>query len=213
MSASLARFLKDFSEPTPPPAMPGESVFDFSATSAPEFDLPPEPEIDLEEERREAFEEGRMAMRSELEAQHAEEIEALSQAQAAAEEELKARLEAEMASQLAAKMAEMEQRILEQLSAGVINTLMPILDEQMAKQAVDALADTIKSAFHDEEGVELVLRGPQSLATPLEEALGAAGFKLRFVETDDLDITVEKEETVFMTRLSAWSHSVEELLK
>jgi hypothetical protein len=211
MSASLARYLKDFS--APPPVVQPESSFGLAAMSDFEFDAPVVPEIDLEEERRAAFEEGRAAMRIQLEAAHAEEIAALQDARRESEARMTQMFETEIAVRIANSITEVEASLTNALSAHVFNALLPLIDEQMAARAAEALVKTVHSIFQDEEGIELVLRGPQSLAGPVGDKLAEAGYKFRHIETDEMDLTVEHGDTVLMTRLSAWAESVGEILK
>lgn len=213
MSASLARYLKDFSAPPAPPAILLEEDAGLAESDDFHFHEPPQPEIDLDEERRTAFEEGRAAMLAEMEEDHADRIAALQKAHADAQVALKAEYEQKIAGQIARRLEEIENAMAGQLSASLFNTLLPIINEQLAHKAVEALAASVRSAFHDPDGIEIVLRGPASLADPLSRLLADSGLALRHIETVDRDLTVEHGETVFVTRLAAWGESVEELLK
>lgn len=212
MSASLTRFLKDFSAPPPAPVVE-ESFFDFPATDDVQFEMPTMPEVDLEEVRRLAFEEGRAAMRAELDVQHAGEVAALRKAQADALSGAREAFEAELVGRLAGQMKDIEGRVEELLSASLLDVLIPIINDEMAKRAIESLAEIVRTVFQDEEGLELILRGPQTLADPLAELIASSDFRLRHIESDDIDLTVEHGDVVLMTRLSAWAESVGELLK
>jgi hypothetical protein len=209
MSASLARYLKDFSAP-PPPLV--EDDFDVSFDGGSAFIEPAAPEIDLEEERRIAFEEGRAAMRAELEEEHSRQIEEISQARADAEAEMVDGFEKQMSEAIVQAMAGIEHALSERLSGELLDALMPIVDEQITRKAVDALAASVISAFQEEGGVELVLRGSANLAGRLSKLLDESGFRLRHIEAPGVDLTVEYGETLFATRLAAWRDGVEELL-
>ena len=212
MSASLTRFLKDFSAP-PPAAMVEDTFFDFPAPEDVQFEMPAAPEVDLEEVRKLAFEEGRAAMRAELEVQHAGAVAALRKAQADALSDAKERFEAESVEKLAGQLKDIEGRVEELLSAGLLEVLIPIINDEMAKRAIESLAEIVRTVFQDEEGLELVLRGPQTLADPLADLIASSDYRLRHIESDDIDLTVEHGDVVLMTRLSAWAESVGELLK
>lgn len=209
MSASLARHLKDFSAPPPSIADPFEmpAAVDFAS------DLVQEPQIDLEEVRAEAREEGRTMMRLEMEAEHAQALAALQAENREAQAAQARAVEAEMAARIAEGFASMAADLQETLSKNVLNALMPLLDKQMAERAIESLAATVRSAFAEEGGPELVLRGPAHLADQLADRLTAADYRLRHIEAPGVDLTVEYEETVLVTRLSAWRDSVEELLR
>ena len=212
MSASLARFLKDFSAPEPAPT-PAHDPFDLSAMNEVAFEFPQEPAIDLEEERRVAFEEGRAAMRAELEAEHAAELAAMADARTAAEAAMVKHFESEVMKRISSSLSVITGNLERSVSASVFNTLLPILDKEIAGRAVEALAKSVRSAFEEPGGVELVLRGPQALARPLGELLTESGFRVRHIEADGPDIGVEFEDSVFVTRLAAWRDNLEELIR
>lgn len=209
MSAGLARYLKDFS--APPPSAP--DVFELPAPDEIAYDFPPEPQIDIDALRREAHEEGRAEMQAELQAMHQQQMDALIDAQRQAEADMTAAFEQKMAEQLADTLPRMAEDIQERLSAHVMSALRPILDAAITDRAVDSLAQTVRSVFAGEGGIELVLKGPGSLAEKLRERLAGLDLDFKHVEAPDFDLSVEHGDTVLMTRLSAWRESVEELLK
>lgn len=209
MSAGLARYLKDFS--APPPAAP--EVFELPSASEISFDFPPEPQIDIDALRREAHEEGRAEMQAEMEAAHRQQMEALIASHAQAEAEISAALEQKMAEQLADALPRVAADVQELLATHVMNTLRPILDAAMTDRAVDSLAQTVRTVFAGEGGIELLLKGPGSLAEKLRERLVGLDLDFKHVEAPGPDLSVEHDDTVLMTRLSAWRESVEELLK
>ncbi|SOC83490.1 hypothetical protein SAMN05421890_1940 [Ensifer adhaerens] len=209
MSAGLARYLKDFS--APPPAAP--EVFDLPAPTEIAFDFAPEPQVDLDELRREAHEEGRAEMQAQMQEAHRHEIEALMAAHRQAEAEMAAVFDQRMAEQLADALPRMATDIQNLLSGHVMNALKPLLDAIMTDRAVDSLAQTIRSVFAGEGGIELVLKGPAALAEKLRERLQGQDLEFKHVEAPGFDLSVEHGDTVLMTRLSAWRESVEELMK
>lgn len=209
MSAGLARYLKDFS--APPPSAP--DVYELPEPTEISFDFPPEPQIDLDALRREAHEEGRAEMQAEMQAMHQQQIDALLAEQRQAEAEMAAAFEQKMAEQLADTLPRMAADVRELLSAHVMNALRPILDAAITDRAVESLAQTVRSVFAGEGGLELVLKGPGSLAEKLRERLVGLDLDFKHVEAPGFDLSVEHGDTVLMTRLSAWRESVEELMK
>lgn len=214
MNAGLARYLKDFSAP-PASAAPdfASDVFELPSATEAAFDFPAEPQIDLEELRREAREEGRAEMRAEMQEAHQREIDAMMAAQREAEAGMVAEMERRMAEHLSDALPRIAADIQETLSVHVMGALRPLLDQAMTERAVESLAQTVRSVFAGEGGIELVLKGPASLADRLRERLAGQDLEFRHVEAADVDLTVEHGDTVLMTRLSAWRESVEELLK
>ncbi|HWU61408.1 MAG TPA: hypothetical protein VN112_05225 [Ensifer sp.] len=209
MSAGLARYLKDFS--APPPSVP--EVFDLPEPAEMAFDFVPEPEIDLDALRREAHEEGRAEMHQELQALHQQEIDALVASHRQAEADAAAAAEQKMAEQLGDALPRMVADVTELLGGYVMNALRPILDAAVTDRAVESLAQTVRSVFAGEGAIELVLKGPGSLAEKLRERLTGLDLDFKHVEAATIDLSVEHGDTVLMTRLSQWRESVEELLK
>lgn len=210
MSASLARFLKDFSAPPP---MVASSAFELPASPAMGFDFTPEPEIDLDEIRREAREEGRAEMRAELLEDLARERDALAETHQQAMAAQADGFERQMADHVASALSGIAGEVQQVLSAHVMAALLPVLDAQMAARAVDSLAATIRGLFADAGGIEVVLRGPATLAEKLGSQLCDMEIAFKHVDAPGPDICVEHDDTVLKTRLSAWRESVEELLK
>lgn len=209
MSAGLARYLKDFS--APPPTAP--DVFELPQQAEIAFDFEPEPQIDLDALRREAHEEGRAEMQAEMEAAHQQQLEALMASQRQVEADLAAAYEQKLAEQLAEALPRIATDVRELLSDHVVNALRPILDAAITDRAVESLAQTVRSVFAGEGGLELVLKGPGPLAEKLRERLVGLDLDFKHVEAPGVDLSVEHGDTVLMTRLSAWRESVEELLK
>lgn len=209
MSAGLARYLKDFS--APPPAVP--EVFELPSASEIAFDFPPEPQIDVDALRREAYKEGRAEMQAEMEAAHRQQIEALLASHAQAEAEMSAAFEQKMTEELADALPRVAADVQELLATHVMNTLRPILDAAITDRAVESLAQTVRSVFAGEGGIELVLKGPGALAEKLRERLVGLDLDFKHIEAAGPDLSVEHDDTVLMTRLSAWRESIEELLK
>ncbi len=213
MSASLARFLRDFSEPELP-----QAAFAPSATAAMDIDIaslsnePEEPPVDVEAERAEAYAEGRAAAEEELRAEYEARIAAMEEAHRNELETIKAENAAAL-SAISGRVEAVRQEIVQEVSAAALNALLPLVDEMLVAKAVENLASQVRDAFSAEDAVELVVHGPQELTALLETALGEAGFKLRHKEAAGPDLTVEHGEMIFATRLSAWVAGVRELLQ
>ncbi len=213
MSASLARFLRDFSEPELP-----QAAFAQSAAPAMDFDIeslsvePDEPPVDIEAERAEAYAEGRTAAEEELRAEYEARIAALEEAHRNELETMKADNAAAL-SAISGRVEAVREEIVQEVSAAALDALLPLVDEMLVAKAIENLASQIRDAFSADDAVELVVHGPQDLVGLLEAALGEAGFKLRHKEAAGPDLTVENGEMIFATRLSAWVAGVRELLQ
>ncbi len=211
MSASLARFLKDFSEPELPPVT-------FAADLSPDFDIealsaePEEPPVDIDAERNEAFAQGHAAAEEQLRTEYESKIAALQDAHRNEIETMKADNQATLAA-LSGRVDAAKEEIVQQVSAATLNALLPLIDEMLANKAIENLATQLRDAFSADDAVELCVHGPKEMMTALEQALGEAGFRFRHVEAAGPDLTVDHGDMIFATRLSAWIAGVRELLQ
>lgn len=214
MTAPLARYLKDFTMAPPPPpvASPVEDM-DFGGTS---FDFEPTfdatPPVDVEAERAEAFAAGKAegeaearqafdAERDEMKAAHAREI-----------EELRQQLERNAIDRIEAQFRDLRDHLAHMLEDKTAAVLVPVLQDALATKAVNELADMIRDALATQDVTRLTAHGSRAMFDRLAEALGPDGPELRHVETQDLDISVDIQEAVLVTRLSAWAGSVKKVL-
>jgi flagellar biosynthesis/type III secretory pathway protein FliH len=212
MTAPLARYLKDFG--AAPVAMPVMPSFDDEEQDSPfSFDaMPSEPPVDLEAERAaahaEGFEQGRADVqalwdeeRAATAARHAEEIATLRRS---LEEQAAARIETGFRSTV--------DTLAVCLSDQVAQVLAPVLSEVLAEKAIGDLAQMIRTALAASPAATLTVHGPLSLFDLLQQALGEEAPQLRHVETPDLDLSVDIDEAVLVTRMSAWAASLKKVL-
>jgi hypothetical protein len=213
MSASIARYLKDFGEPQPAPAVLSPQ-FDIGGMSD-DFDFPAveeEPAIDIEAERAEAHAEGFEAARAESEQKWADEKQALEAAHAAELADLRARLETQAAEKIDAGLHTIAAKIAATVGEQTAGALVPFLEASLANKAVDELADLIRKAMFDGDIGTITVSGPGEIFEKLKTALGSDAPVLRHVEADDLDLSVDIDGSVLVTRLSAWAASLRKVL-
>ncbi|MGR6466777.1 hypothetical protein [Rhizobium sp. PAMB 3182] len=207
MNASLARLLKDFSEPVAP--TPDEMSFDLDVMSAPdaldfpETDLPPP--VDVEAERREAFEDGQAAAREQLLAEFGEEREALLATHQAEMAALQERLHGEMASLLLAKIEQAAGEIAAVLSDQLASVIAPLLSEAVTTAGVSELSEMIRAAIADGEFGRITVKGPASLLERITTELGDKAEKIHLVEDQSLDLKVDIDGSLMTTKLEAWA--------
>lgn len=211
MTASLARYLKDFSEPQaiPLPLMADGLTQGFDDLALPSVVESP---VDVEAERAEAYSKGYEAASEELQRRFEEERQALSSAHAEEMAALRERYETEAASMIAARLQEMAGLVAQAVSNQTAGILAPLLDDALAQKAVSDMADIIRGAMLEGDLGTLTVRGPLHLFEKLKEALGNPASLLRHVEAPDLDIAVDIGETALVTRMSAWSASLKKVL-
>ncbi|MCZ7932112.1 hypothetical protein O9X90_07290 [Agrobacterium leguminum] len=218
MSASIARFLKDFGEAQPQPAAQafGDPLADTDflsgfADGASGFDeFAP---VDVESEKQAAYDRGREDATREITEKMQAEREELIAAHAAELEALRSGHLEEIAASLSHGLREGIDAIAANLSEQTANILAPLLTEKLSLKAVSALADVVRSAMPDGEGVTLVVKGPKDLFERLKTQPGFEEETMKFTETTDIDLSVELGESVFVTRMSAWASSLRKVMK
>lgn len=215
MSMPLAHYLKDFSSAAASRADFGGHDFgdiqddglDFGASAIDET-----PPVDVEAERREAFASGHEAGAEEARIRYEAELDALREAH---RQELLA-VEHRSADEIATVITAGLRHIAESVSSAVVEqtaaALSPFLSELVAEKSLQNLAAQIEGAIVAGEAAALVVRGPQGLHDRLVELLPEAESNIRFIEADDLDLTVEIGETILVTRISAWTASLKKVL-
>jgi hypothetical protein len=214
MSASLSRYLKDFSPPkieltrVTPRYFPDLDT-DLSQNRA--WAEPVMPEIDIDAERSEAFAKGRAEASAELALEHQKEIADLRARHAEEIDALKQRLEEQAAARIAAGFGEMADRLALALGDQAARVLAPVMDEALAKRAVENLAGMVRHGLAAGEGIAITVRGPLALFEALKALLPEAT-AFRHVESDDVDLTVEMGEAILVTRMAAWSDTVRKVL-
>jgi hypothetical protein len=210
MTVSIARYLKDFGEPPPPPVL----IDDLGSFAMDMDDFPAiaeEPAVDIEAERAEAHAEGHAAASSQLQQDFAQErIQLLAQHEEALAE-LRQRYETDLAALMAEKFRDIAIATAQSISDQTAQILSPLLEEALANKAVSDLADLIRTSMLEGDLGTLTVRGPAELFEKLKTTLGDTPLR-RHVEAADLDITVDIGETALVTRISAWSASLKKVL-
>ncbi|MFB9950178.1 hypothetical protein ACFFP0_15050 [Rhizobium puerariae] len=212
MSASLARYLKDFSEPETVSLPMMVEGFADSADDDMAFPSVIESPVDVEAERAEAYSKGYETASEELQRRFEDERQALLAAHAEELAALRERYETETAAVISVRFQEIAGLTAHAISDQTARLLAPLLDEALAAKAVSDMADIIRGAMLDGDLGTLTVRGPLHLFEKLKAALGEPTPLLRHIEAPDLDIAVDIGETALVTRMSAWSASLKKVL-
>ncbi len=216
MSAMLSRYLKDFSAPKVELSLMPQKYFpDLDSDYADGDRLgarPAMPEIDIDAERRRAFAEGRAEATAELVFEHERQIADLQAAHAAELAALTQRLEAETANRLAKRFADMADSLVAALGDQTARVLAPVMEDALLQRAVADMAQMIKQGLVAGEGCTLVVKGSTQLFEALKRQLGEDMPLFRHVETDDIDLAVEMDGTILVTRMAAWADTVRKVL-
>lgn len=215
MSASIARYLKDFGDPQPP--QPAAIAFDepmsFGLDASFHDDFPATVSADGDAVRQEAYAEGYEAATAALGLQHQQEMDALRQHMAEEMEALRQSFEQEAANRITTGLRAMAQEIAERIADETAVCLAPLLQEEIATKAVADLAVLIREAILEGEAGTIIVKGPLSLFNILATEMGDDASMFRHVEAADLDLTVEVAGSVLVTRLSAFAASLKKVLE
>lgn len=215
MNAMLTKYLKDFSVPDTTALVETNILSSLANSPLGDMDFlsEPEPQIDLEAERRQAFEEGYAKARAELEESFAGQLASMADDhdnEARAQEE---RHDADVMRVIHARFFDMTVAISQSVADQTLQVLLPIIDADVARRSVSALADAVRKAMTEEKAADVLVRGPMRLYDMLKPKFDERGIACRHVEAETVDILVEINETVLTTRLSVWAQSLAEVME
>lgn len=215
MSASIARYLKDFGDPQPPQpaAMAFDEPMSFGLDTSFQDDFPQIAAGGDDSLREEAYAEGYEAASAALALQHQQEMDALRRHMSEEMEALRQGFEAEAASRIRDGLRAMAQEIAGRIADEAAACLAPLVHEEIAEKAVADLAVLIREAILEGEAGTIIVKGPLSLFNILATEMGDDASMLRHVEAADLDLTVEIAGSVLVTRLSAFAASLKKVLE
>ncbi|MGV1939275.1 hypothetical protein ACQZ5D_02295 [Agrobacterium sp. 22-211-1] len=216
MSASIARYLKDFGDSQPAglafgdPLADAEGMSGFGDVAAgfDEFET-----VDVESEKQAAYARGRDDATREITEKMQAEQDALLASHAAELEALRSVYLEEIAVFLSRGLREGIDAIAANLSEQTASILAPVLTEELSLKSVSALADVVRASMPDGEAVTIVVKGPRDLFEHLKAQPGFEEETMKFTETTDIDLSVELGESVFVTRMSAWASSLRKVMK
>lgn len=214
MSAILTKYLKDFSAPPPPPvedlAFPSAFSLDDGGSSS-AFSFEPEPSVDIEAERKAAYDEGYAEAAAAAEETREAEITEERRRHAAELAELVARHEQESVAMIHTRFHEMTGEIAQALADRTLQILMPMLGAQLAERAVHDLHDLAKQALKDREVAQVTVRGDARMIGALKPLFEADAIEAKYIENQSVDLTVEIEDAVLVTRLETWAQALAEV--
>lgn len=177
----------------------------------PELGLPAlPPAVDVDAIVAEAVARAEATLAERLEAAFAERLEARDKAHAEEIERLQREAGETAGMRIADEFAALEKRLSAYTSDVVARLLAPVMTEDLQRRAVAGLAAVIHAAVRDSGAVRIRIRGPLSLFEMLEARLGEHSGRVEFTETQELDLQVAVDESLYETRLSEWSHALAE---
>jgi hypothetical protein len=215
MNAMLTKYLKDFSAPQAT-ALVETNIIDSLADS-PLADMSflsePEPSIDLEAERKQAFDAGYEKAKDEIEEHFGGQLASVI---ADHDQETRALVEkhdTEVMRVIHARFFDMTVAISQSVADQTLQALLPMIDADVARRSVAALADAVRKAMTEEKAADVLVRGPMRLYEMLKPKFDERGIACRHVEAETVDIIVEINETVLTTRLAVWAQSMAEVME
>lgn len=211
MNAMLTKYLKDFSAPQPAAAIGSDFLSTLPGAPLPDLDFVAEPPIDIEAERREAHQEGYDEAAAYYQAKQEDDLELLKGAHALQLQGLADAHESETIWMIHTRFHEMTQMISQTLAEQAFQVLLPVMEEQVARKAIQELADLVRQALAESAVTTVVVRGPERLYARLKPLLDIDGIESRFMENNAADISVEINDTVLLTRLSKWAQALSEV--
>ncbi|NLS02397.1 hypothetical protein HGP14_03295 [Rhizobium sp. P32RR-XVIII] len=213
MSAMLSRYLKDFGE-----TRPAEPVIDLNSSADDSYGGLPDtsempPAVDVEAERRDAYSEGHAAATAELTEKYELEAQAVALVHQREKDDLVAKHAEELAGVIARRLDAIAAEVADLVSAATAKAIAPVLTEAVAAEAVSSLATLLHEAILEGAPGSMIVKGPAQLFELLKAEMGERQNLLRHQETDDVDLVVEVEDSVLVTRISAWSASLKKVLE
>jgi molecular chaperone GrpE (heat shock protein) len=211
----LAKYLKDFSSPEPAMPVERDILPSLSGNAFPELDfsLPETLTIDLDAERASARDEGYQKARQDFQAEQSEILDRIQRQNEADLEELHARHENETVTVIHQRFREMADAISQNVSEQVLRVILPLVERRFADKAVKDLAELVRKTLSDTKATTAIVKGPESLYLKLKGLLDKEGVDVRHVPAENIDLSVEINDTILMTRLAGWSRSLSEVME
>ena len=216
MNAMLTKYLKDFSVPQSTALVETDLISSLASASPLEdlvFAPEPEPAIDLAAERKEAFDDGFAKGRAESEEGFAGQLATIAEEHAQEVRTMEERHDSEVMRVIHARFFDMTVAISQSVADQTLQALLPVIDADVARRSVAALADAVRKAMMEEMAADVLVRGPTRLFDMLKPKFDERGIACRHVEAETVDIIVEVNETVLTTRLQVWAQSLAEVME
>lgn len=218
MNAMLTKYLKDFSAPQST-ALVETDILSSLASASPLEEMTfmqapePVPAIDVEAERQEAYDDGHADGRRESEEVFAGQLATIADEHAQEIRTIEERHDAEVMRVIHARFFDMTVAISQSVADQTLQALLPVIDADVARRSVAALADAVRKAMTEEKAADVLVRGPTRLFDMLKPKFDERGIACRHVEAETVDIIVEINETVLTTRLQVWAQSLAEVME
>ena len=112
---------------------------------------------------------------------------------------------ARFAEKIERGMAAIEDRLAE----AVARILKPFLIEEQVKHITEALSENLSRILSKDTPAVLKITGPEALLSVLRDKMSAHSVAVEYVAADDMDVTVEANQTIIKSQLQAWIDHIE----
>lgn len=210
---ALADFLEDFGErggsagdglPFAFPDTLGDSAFPQVGIPQPEIPAGPSEE-EIEERIREAVTQAEAEVTARLSEQYEAMLASERERHAAERASLERELGSTVAAKIAAEFTAVQDNVASLVSTVVSRILGPLLGDDVTRRSLAALAEALKEAIADAEGVRVRITGSQALYEALCELAGDGADRFDFTESASTDLSVRIDDSIFETRIAQWS--------
>jgi hypothetical protein len=107
---------------------------------------------------------------------------------------------ARFAEKIEHSMAAIENRLAE----AVARILKPVLIEERVKHITDSLSENLSRILSKDAPAVLKITGPEALLSVLRDKMSSQSAVVEYVAGDDLDVTIEANQTIIKSQLQAW---------
>ncbi|WP_320200936.1 hypothetical protein RMR16_001000 [Agrobacterium sp. rho-13.3] len=208
MNGALTKYLKDFSQITPPDVSSSLDLDTPVAAFENDWLSEPEVSIDLEEEKRKAFAAGEEAGKRQALDTHEVELEALRASHQQELEAMRTRYEEEIAMHLATSVTSMKKAITEHAETVCFRLFSTVMEREFADKASTEVAAQIVREIEGGFAGTIKIMGPELLLSKIREHLQTVDNHIDYDVNADIDVQVQLDNSVLMTRLSEFFQTV-----
>lgn len=210
LMVSIADYLRDFGAPDEVRGVHATRLRPVEPQPVSIDIAPAVPDRDFEAELTAAFARGEQAATARAEAELAAALEAERARHREEMDSVRTSYEQDYATMIASKLDGIAGNLSDTIGEQVGDVLAPFLDSIIRRRVVDELARAIQAAIANGPEASVSVSGPKGLQEQLARHFDDAGVAFAFEESDDMDIIVNFDGTVFATRLADWSEALKE---
>lgn len=199
MSLAFAQHLEDFGQPS---GM--EPIQMFGTPAAMNIDIEKDIQVDVAAIRAAAYQEGFDAALAEMQAKHDNAQNAMQQSHNQDLAQLETELGQSMAQNITDGFRGQVDDNCAKISQEVGKILSHFVSQELTELSVHQLQELIKSAFAENESAQIKIEGPQVLVEKVQQSLGDEFAKIEVHQNDDINLSVEIDQTLMVTKLDAW---------